>query len=42
MLVSDVVDVVVSLIPCSDNELVEMARFIGGFIPSLGLYSSGI
>jgi hypothetical protein len=41
-LVGDVVGVAVSFIPCSNNELVETACFIGGLIPSLGLMSSGI
>lgn len=41
VLVCDVVGVVVPFVPCSNNELVETVRFIGGFIPSLGLISSG-
>lgn len=41
VLVSDVVEMAVPFVPCSDNELVEAARFIGSFIPSLGLISSG-
>jgi len=45
VLVGDVIDVAVpfvpSFVPCSDNELVEIVRFIGNFNPSLGLISSG-